>query len=543
MGGIVGIFERDEVQHMNSVRALKLFVLSSVATLSACGGCGDDQNPLVDPYFVPYEYGDWEAVREPDISAPDEVLFGDVAVGESATLTFEVRNVGRAELEFSSWELDGPDFSIDFPQFMGDSRPARLEPGGAVQVTATFTASVPEGRVGTLTVGSNDPDEPVTVIELVGNIKRPCLTIEPDGGIDFGVQDLGETARRSMRLSSCSPNADTVVDLLFVPDPTGAFDAEDSREFVLAPGEEATVDVRFTPPVPGVYETRWELTTNEERDNTYAVPVTGRGKPYECPVAAMSASAPGRDGALADPEGTFAGVPLDVVQFDGERSRAFDGARIERYEWSIVQRPADSSARIDGGGEEPSLFLDLSGDYMVELDVVDSRGTRSCQPARMAITSVPDEDIHVQLVWDTPSDADQLDGSGSDVDLHLLHPNGNWDSSPWDCHWKNLEPDWGRVGRPEDNPSLDIDDVTGWGPENINYNNPTRDLNYSVGVFYYDDHGYGSSYVTIRVYLGGVLDTELRRKRMSDQQFWHVLDIAWPEREVVQVDRMFNSFP
>ena len=30
---------------------------------------------------------------------------------------------------------------------------------------------------------------------------------------------------------------------------------------------------------------------------------------------------------------------------------------------------------------------------------------------------------------------------------------------------------------------------------------------------------------------------------MSDQQFWHVLDIAWPESEIIQVDRMYNSFP
>jgi hypothetical protein len=180
---------------------------------------------------------------------------------------------------------------------------------------------------------------------------------------------------------------------------------------------------------------------------------------------------------------------------------------------------------------------------MVELDVVDSRGIRSCQPARMAITSIPDEDIHVQLVWDTPNDNNQLDGVGSDVDVHLLHPSGRWNERPFDCFWQNLEPDWGVEGRPGDNPSLDIDDVDGWGPENINYDNPTNGLRYSVGVHYFSDHGYGSSYVTLRIYLGGVLDTELRRKRMSDQQFWHALDIEWPERQVVQVDRTYNAIP
>ena len=161
---------------MHSIRALELFSIMTVAaTLSACGGCGEDQNQSVDPYFEPLEYGAWAPMCVPDISAPDEVLFGDVAVGDSTTVTFEVRNVGRAQLKFDSWELDGPDFSIDFPQFMGNSLPTRLEPGASVVVASTFTARVEEGTIGRLTINSDDPDEPVTVVELLGNIKRPCL--------------------------------------------------------------------------------------------------------------------------------------------------------------------------------------------------------------------------------------------------------------------------------------------------------------------------------------------------------------------------------
>ena len=44
---------------------------------------------------------------------------------------------------------------------------------------------------------------------------------------------------------------------------------------------------------------------------------------------------------------------------------------------------------------------------------------------RMVINSNPDEDIHLQLVWDTPGDADQTDLDGSDVDLHFCTPVGS----------------------------------------------------------------------------------------------------------------------
>jgi hypothetical protein len=104
-----------------------------------------------------------------------------------------------------------------------------------------------------------------------------------------------------------------------------------------------------------------------------------------------------------------------------------------------------------------------------------------------------------------------------------------------------MTPDWGQPG-PNDDPRLDIDDVNGWGPENINFSNP-ESRTYSVGVHYFSDNGFGQSFVTVRVYIRGELVQELRRKRMVDQQFWHVLDIAWPSAELITQDRMYGTIP
>ena len=58
----------------------------------------------------------------------------------------------------------------------------------------------------------------------------------------------------------------------------------------------------------------------------------------------------------------------------------------------------------------------------------------------------------------------ELRGSAADgnLDLHLLHPRGAWDSAPWDCHWKNREPNWGDSGSAADDPSLLIPAARVW---------------------------------------------------------------------------------
>jgi hypothetical protein len=158
--------------------------------------------------------------------------------------------------------------------------------------------------------------------------------------------------------------------------------------------------------------------------------------------------------------------------------------------------------------------------------------------------------FRVEMVWDTPGDPNPIDtgaGRGSDVDLHLLHPDGTWNRGPWDCHWKNKNPDWGASGS-EDDPAMVIDDTDGWGPEIIELNQPegteTDPVAYWVGVYYYSDHNYGLSDVTIRIYLNGVLGFEETFPNLENHQFWDVARITWPSRDIERINRLYPSgFP
>ena len=181
--------------------------------------------------------------------------------------------------------------------------------------------------------------------------------------------------------------------------------------------------------------------------------------------------------------------------------------------------------------------------------------------SRITIISEPTEDITLQLVWNTDADADQTDLQGTDVDLHFLHPQGTgWFGGlvgKYDCYFENTNPYWGIQGDQRDNPSLDIDDTNGAGPENINLDGPElTDViggPYRVGVHYYRatlsafEAAEVASVATIRIYIGSVLAYEKDQVLDETNQFWEVAGIIWTQdpggRRVVEVNQLSFQLP
>ncbi|MGK0362215.1 MAG: hypothetical protein ACI9U2_004535 [Bradymonadia bacterium] len=212
-----------------------------------------------------------------------------------------------------------------------------------------------------------------------------------------------------------------------------------------------------------------------------------------------------------------------------------------RYRWQILRAPADSTALL---GEIPApigalapddpdtptaaFFPDISGEYFIELLMTapECRERR----ARFAVRAINLAALHIELVWNTPGDARPGDGEGTDLDLHLLHPNAvSWNDPTWDCHYANPSPDWGQQGRGADNPSLDVDDVDGEGPEHITIGvvQPTAEIGgpYRLGVQYFSASAFGRSEAVIRIFSEGALVRELRRDVIASGDLWTVVDI------------------
>jgi len=235
-------------------------------------------------------------------------------------------------------------------------------------------------------------------------------------------------------------------------------------------------------------------------------------------------------------------IPQTVLHLSADWSIPSSG-KITAWQWTADQPEGSVSLFIPSATfPNPSFEVNVAGLYTFYLDVWDQFGQQSAQPAIMQIQVIPDQTIHVELLWHTPDDPDETDEgpeAGADLDLHFVHPQAGgpdrdgdgepdgWFDQPFDCFWFNAHPEWGSFNpEVDDNPGLDRDDTDGAGPENINLNIPEA-VTYRVGVHHWNDHGYGPSYATVRVYIDGVLVWESELTKLMDSDMWEVIHIIW----------------
>ena len=211
-----------------------------------------------------------------------------------------------------------------------------------------------------------------------------------------------------------------------------------------------------------------------------------------CPTSAPIAMCPG----------SMSAEVLTTVSLAGSGSDP-DGGTVG-YTWTVLSRPTGSaSLPVTPSSPSTNFRLDASGSYTLQLCVQDDEGERTC--CTTDIVSTAPGVLHVELSWNTRY---------GDVDLHLLnrnrsHPSGWWTTD--DCYFGNRTPDWGPTGV-NGNPTLDIDDTGGWGPENITIDASPVAGTYTIGVHYFCSHslaepsaGDGPTSATARVFCGGAL--------------------------------------
>jgi hypothetical protein len=130
-----------------------------------------------------------------------------------------------------------------------------------------------------------------------------------------------------------------------------------------------------------------------------------------------------------------------------------------------------------------------------------------------------DVEFHIKLRWDTDL---------TDVDLHLIAPNGQMWSCNGDCYFSNGNPDWGTQGQFLDDPFLDVDDVNGYGPENINLSAPIPGT-YTILVHYYDDHDGRVPNATIEIInFGNVVRSFGPTQLNNVNDVWYVAEVTFP---------------
>jgi hypothetical protein len=548
--------------------------------------------------------------------APSDVDFGRTTQGNLNTEAVTITNVGSLPVLFQSYEVFGSsDFGVfiddlsaadaqvamagggDDPRCAGmasavnDPRinsalqidPDRdgvegLAPGVSFTLCATFSSVLEVAQTGSIEI-TTDAEPSVRVIELRANAEGPCLNVSPNP-LDFGVGLVNRRNEKLLTLESCGTEPVRIDSIEIIAGGETFSIVEESLPatppFAL-PGAAATaatrpsraISIAFTPAELIAYGGQLRVMSNDAEQPEKIIDLSGRGSENQCPVA-----------SVPENERNLRVRPLDVISLSGIESVDPDGPdqKPTRYRWTIVSRPSGSTSqpvesfnnplRPEDGGvvdnestAEAFFWVDLTGNYDIELTVVDEQGfeapSSTCpqEPVRIRVEAVPDEDFTIELVWNTPADDNQTDSDGTDMDLHVGHPTATaWFDRDLDCHYRNPIANWGNSD--SQNATLDVDDVDGAGPEKISILEPENTQDYSgrpyrVAVHYYSDAGgflggagLGASDATVKITLRGQMVTEFTQ-RMNNWDLWEVAGIIWTpsDRRIQELNTALVEFP
>jgi hypothetical protein len=269
------------------------------------------------------------------------------------------------------------------------------------------------------------------------------------------------------------------------------------------------------------------ISSNDLSDPTIVVPLRVRGAEAPTAIGRIKSI-----NGVPNSEATPSVEPLDNVVVSADQSAPGRATGfITAWQWEIIEQPAESSVTLTDPNAEDTGFefssaagwvqgLDVVGTFVVRLAVTDDTGAVSTNDARVTINSVPTEGFHVQLTWDA---------SVNDIDLHVARgASPDWCSTD-DCYFGNCVSsglDWDGAGGTgtDGDPTLDIDDLSGYGPENTNIENPVNGQ-YTVGVDYWG--GSQSTFVTIKIFLGGALAWEGGAQMSNGSQFWEAARVDY----------------
>jgi hypothetical protein len=449
------------------------------------------------------------------IVTPKEVKENRVAVAQDTEIEIKVSNPSGTPLRITNIALvDNPDPAFRLQKELPDGVVAGGEERFLVIVRPQTVSTIKA----TLRIEGDSNRTPRVDVPLViesADLGLPDIEVDPLE-VDFDRIGEGDVVRAQVNISNVGIR-DLIIDSttlmplvegdasirIVTPLPPG---------WLLQPNETVTVELVFAPEDTALHEATLLIGNSDPDESLVEVPVRGQG--HTCPTAVAQ--------ILEDPEDL---EPLDTIRLDASESYTdAEDTTIAAWEWRLSQRPVGSTAVIENADLERGLITcDIAGDYEIALTVYDDTGVRSCSDGIVRFTCVPTEELHIQLVWDHPD---------ADLDLHLIRGNGEPFNHTFDTYFSNREPDW-FPDNPESNPSLDVDDNRGYGPENVNIETPLPGSEWRVFVHYWNKQTDGDAFTlaTLRIYAKGQLQGEFAQAFDTDELMWQAVQIEWPNDE------------
>ena len=213
--------------------------------------------------------------------------FGSSLVGNAADVTFTIDNTGNTILTFvnsPSVQLSGPNAA----DFIVVSSPTQVNDGTSDVFLIRATPSLSGTRTATVTIESNDPDEPTYSFSIQVTGLAPEIdisqgsSITSGGSFDFGNVNTGSNSGpitfTISNTGSATLNLTGTPDLIQVSGANAAdFTVEQPVLSTVGASGAATFNITFTPSLAGVSNATITILNNDSDEGTYTIDLKGTG--------------------------------------------------------------------------------------------------------------------------------------------------------------------------------------------------------------------------------------------------------------------------
>jgi len=193
----------------------------------------------------------------PKIVAPEtDYDFGVVEEGKPAVHIFKLQNVGDDTLV-----IDRVRSSCGCTAALLSEK--QIPPGGEAEVKVTFNTT---GRGGqtfhkTVSIYSNDPEQPKLVLHIRGKVKempKPKGWIKP-GYLDLGTLQVGDTVQKTVFLHSTGQEPLVIREMVA----TSGVQIQPWTQDTVPPGDSVAIQFEVIPVMPGRFEGVLVVKTND----------------------------------------------------------------------------------------------------------------------------------------------------------------------------------------------------------------------------------------------------------------------------------------
>ena len=212
---------------------------------------------------------------------PSSQEFGEVNLGDTLIETFTVHNSGRINADVTEIHLNGDDnFTLNTSPLnspCGDTPSLAYDESCTVEVS--FTPTSVEDFSTSLLVESNDSENPILSVSLLGIGVSPAISVTPSVA-DFVDTVMGESASQIFTISNVG-SADLTVTAINLDDEdnftlntsTDSLPCEDTP--TLSPEETCEIEVIFNPLALGDYATSLIVSSNDSANDPLSLALTG----------------------------------------------------------------------------------------------------------------------------------------------------------------------------------------------------------------------------------------------------------------------------